>query len=384
MSQATHDIDPAQVKRVLIYRLGSLGDTVVALPSLHLVRQVFPHARRLMLTNVPVHAKAPAASAILDGSGLVHGYLRYPVGTRSVFELGRVWWAIRRFRPEVLVYLTPFRGEEVVARDTKFFRFAGIRHIVGLPVGDAAESRYDAEDRLWEREASRLLRCMRPLGEVDIDDLRWWDLCLTEREKQKAEAVLSPVAGQPVIACGPGTKMQAKDWGQENWRALLARLSAEFPRYGLVLIGAREDAEAGKYAAAEWKGPVVNLCGQLTPRESAAVLAHAELFLGPDSGPMHLAAAYGVPCAIAFAAVARRGRWFPVGNQNRPVYHTVECANCGLTTCMEQKKRCIESITVDEMFAAAMEAWKNGRGERMSPEGDQRQPACGSQRPTAF
>lgn len=365
MSEATLHIDPARVRRVLIYRLGSLGDTVVALPALHLVERAFPQARRLMLTNIPVYAKAPGAAAILEGSRLVDGYLSYPTWTRKPGELARVWWRIRRFRPDVLVYLTGFRSEQVTTRDAKFFRLCGVRHIVGLPVGELALSRYDAATDLWEREAARLLRCLRPLGEADADDLRGWDLRLSEREKQKADGVLAPIAGKPLIACGPGTKMQAKDWGRENWRVLLQRLSAVFPDHALALIGAKEDAEVSDYAAGDWKGGVVNLCGQLTPRESAAVLARAELFLGPDSGPMHLAAAYGVPCAIAFAAVDRRGRWFPVGDRHRPVYHTVDCAVCKLNTCIEQQKKCILSITVEEMYQAAMEAWKNGRNARV-------------------
>ena len=45
-------------KRVLIYRLGSLGDTLVALPALHLVARAFPDAERRMLTNFPVKVKA--------------------------------------------------------------------------------------------------------------------------------------------------------------------------------------------------------------------------------------------------------------------------------------------------------------------------------------
>lgn len=358
MSTISPDIDPAAVRRVLIYRLGSLGDTVIALPSLRLVERAFPHARRLLLTNIPVHAKAPAASAILEGSGLVDGYIDYPMATRSLRMLAGVWWRIRRFRPDVVIYLMPSRGEETVRRDAKFFRLCGVRSIVGLPMGDLGANQYDAKTDLWEREAARLMRCMWPLGEADVNDLSWWDLRLTESEERKAHQVLAPLAGLPLIACGPGTKMQAKDWGQENWRTLLTRLNAEFPDHALVLIGAKEDADVSDYAGAAWRSPTLNLCGQLSPRESAAVLARADLFLGPDSGPMHLAAAYGVPCAIAFAAVDRRGRWFPVGDQHRPIYHTVECANCRLNTCVEKQKKCITSITVDEMFEAAVGAMR--------------------------
>ena len=97
-------------KRVLIYRLGSLGDTLVALPALHLVARAFPDAERRMLTNFPVNVKAPAAAAVLGDSGLVDGYFRYAVGTRSVRELAGLWWQLRRWRPDVLVYLGASRG----------------------------------------------------------------------------------------------------------------------------------------------------------------------------------------------------------------------------------------------------------------------------------
>jgi hypothetical protein len=46
---------------------------------------------------------------------------------------------------------------------------------------------------------------------------------------------------------------------------------------------------------------------------------------------------------------------------HRNILHNVECANCNLEVCIEQRKKCITSITVDEMLQAAMEAWKNGR-----------------------
>lgn len=352
-------LNPHIVSRVLIYRLGSLGDTVVALPALHLVARTFPNARRLMLTNVPVHAKAPAASAIIGESGLVHGYISYPVGTRNALELARLWWSIRRFRPEILVYLAKPRRDRAVERDVRFFRLCGINRITGLPVGELAEPLYFPEKDIWEHESERLLRTIRELGESDIDDLKNWDLRLTDAEQDKARQLLSPISGRPFIACGPGTKMQAKDWGEENWRMLLARLDAVLPGHALLLVGAKEDTPVSDYAATGWRGPVINLCGQVTPRETAAVLRAAELFLGPDSGPMHLAAAQGVPCTIAFASRDRRGYWFPVGKQHQVVYHTMDCSWCRLEICIQQKKKCLTSISVDEMLQAALQAIKH-------------------------
>ncbi|MFY9747704.1 MAG: glycosyltransferase family 9 protein [Acidobacteriaceae bacterium] len=350
---------PSTARRVLIYRLGSLGDTVVALPALHVVERAFPLATRILLTNMPTHSNAPAAFAVLDGSGLVHGYLDYPWKTRRLWELVRLWWRVVRFRPQFVVYLMGAR--KTGKRDEWFFRLCGVRRIVGIPKGVFNEDVFDPGNGLWEQEGARLLRSIADLGSADIHDLANWDMRLTEAEQRRADEELATTVGRRIIACGPGTKMQAKDWGQDNWRVLLKRLTRELPDHTLLLVGAKEDAEAADYAAAEWAGPVVNLCGKLTPRETAAVLRRAELFLGPDSGPMHLAAAYRVPCAIPFAARNRPGLWFPIGKQHRPIYHHVDCENCRLTDCIEQRKKCLTSITVDEMLAAALEAWQEGQ-----------------------
>jgi len=233
-----------------------------------------------------------------------------------------------------------------------FFRLAGARKIVGLPTVAELKRRFDPTTGLYESEATLLGRMIGELGDVQADELANWDLQLTEAEREAARAALGPLAGRPLIVCGPGTKMQSKDWEMDNWRMLLARLRVDYPQHGLALVGAQEEAAISDYAAEEWRGPKVNLCGRMTPRQTAAVLEHADVFLGPDSGPMHLAASVGVPCVIAFSAHGLPGVWFPAGKQHQIVYHPPACFGCGLETCIVMEKKCMRSITVDEMQQA--------------------------------
>jgi len=74
----------------VIYRLGSLGDTVVALPCFHKVAQTWPNAERIVLTNFPVSSKAAPLEVILREGGLIQAAIAYPVGTRSINELWRL------------------------------------------------------------------------------------------------------------------------------------------------------------------------------------------------------------------------------------------------------------------------------------------------------
>ena len=150
---------PTPTKRVLIYRMGSLGDTLIALPALHLVARAFPDAERRMLTNFPVNVKAPPVAAILENSGLIHGYFRYAVGTRSPPELLSLWWQLVRWRPQVLIYLGPVRGVEAARRDAKFFRLCGIPRMVGVPdTEDMQQNRWQESEQALEPEGARLAR----------------------------------------------------------------------------------------------------------------------------------------------------------------------------------------------------------------------------------
>jgi len=68
------------------------------------------------------------------------------------------------------------------------------------------------------------------------------------------------------------------------------------------MLGAADEQVRTELLLANWPGPKLNLCGQLSVRQSAAVLTHARVYLGHDSGPMHLAAAVGIPCVAVFSS----------------------------------------------------------------------------------
>ena len=71
--------------------------------------------------------------------------------------------------------------------------------------------------------------------------------------------------------------------------------------------------------------------------------------------PEDLAASVQTPCVAIFAARNKPRMWFPYGGGHRVLYHRVDCWGCGLETCTEQRKKCILSITVDEVIHALRE-----------------------------
>ncbi|HEY7299135.1 MAG TPA: asparagine synthase (glutamine-hydrolyzing) [Xanthobacteraceae bacterium] len=310
---------PARQKRVLIFRLGSIGDFVVALPCLRLVRRCYPGARIALLTNEPVSSMTAPAQEILKGTGLVDGYFSYPGATRHVGDIVALRAALRNFAPDRLVYLPPERSRAAILRDWLFFRSCGIASCIGF--GTDRELRQFPDEGRCESEAARLARTLAALGHVDLDDPASFDLALSGAERGEAERMLERMPGfrnRIIVGLSIGTKQPINNWGDDNWRRVLEAVWR--PDLGLVLLGAAEDRVRSTLVAEKWSGPALNLCGEISPRVSAAVARHFSFFLCHDSGPMHLAAAVGTPCIAVFSRRNPPGQWYPCGKGHRMLY----------------------------------------------------------------
>lgn len=305
---------------LVIYRLGSLGDTVVALPCFHAIARRFGDYRRLVLTNEPVASVAPALETILGPSGLIHGVITYPVGARSIVKLLWLVFRVRATGADTLIYLTAGRGEAAVRRDLKFFRLCGLRTIVGAPLGELHDNLRDPDTGLTEPEAERLARTMAAIGPVDLQDRANWSLHLTEAELTAAEQAIEPLEGRPFFAVNVGGKAASNYWKPSKWEALFAELASRLgDRLSVVSVGAREDAARSRSLIETWTGRHLNLCGTISPRQSAAVLSKARFFVGHDSGPMHLSAATGTPTIGVFGNNNPPRMWHPYGSGHRGV-----------------------------------------------------------------
>ena len=306
---------------LIIFRIGSIGDTVVAVPCFHAIARAFPRHRRILLANAVDSARASSAESVLEGTGLIDGAMYFPVGRGKLSHSVALAQQIRRLDARVLVYLAPRTTGLQVYRDLMFFRAAGIRRVIGAPLGiGARECRVDPLTGQLEHEAERLARILGAAFPVDLSRASW-DLRISAAEEATAVQRLGGLLGwRPIIALSPGAKIPAKDWGEERWDRLIRLLQSRTPAVSLVFIGAPDERSLTERLAHIWNGPKLNLCGELTPRESAAVLGRCNLLLCHDSGPMHLAAARGTRCVALFGNFNLPRQWFPYGPEHTVIY----------------------------------------------------------------
>jgi heptosyltransferase-3 len=123
----------------------------------------------------------------------------------------------------------------------------------------------------------------------------------------------------------------------------------------LVLTAAPDDLERQLIAdiGRRTRSPFVDLAGQLTLKELAALTARARLFIGVDSAPMHIAAAMGIP-VVALFGPSGEAEWRPWMTRHRVVVSNEHaCRPCGNDGCGGGKvSECLTSLPVASVLAA--------------------------------
>jgi hypothetical protein len=182
----------ASPHRILVYRIGQLGDTIVALPAMWAVRRSFPAAHIALLCDRHPKAGYVQAADLLDGSGLFDEYIGYPASgnwSHRAFGVLRLLRTIRERRFDTLIYLAPTgRSPEQIRRDKTFFRAGGIRNFMGATGFVELEPKRSGKplktmrreselllDRLFDLPAADLPPCFDlNLGVRESDLLRRW------------------------------------------------------------------------------------------------------------------------------------------------------------------------------------------------------------------
>ena len=351
-------------RRILFYRPGQIGDTVVALPAIWAIRRYFPTAFIALLYDQHTGRNYPPALRILPERGLFDEFFYYPAtldGT-AFRKIIRLVLQIRHKQFDTLVYLAPsFRSKRQIWRDLVFFRLGGIKQFIGAQ-GILDYDKLAGQKPLpyLDHEADHLLSRLARSGiPVPPPGQGCMDLLLTEAEVNQAKDWLTNHLGlkEPriLVGMGVGGKYPAKLWPRERFAQLGRHLIDQLAGTP-VIFGGPEDRELGNSLLNEW-GAGANAAGELTVRQAAAALSFCRLYVGNDTGPMHLAAAVGTRCVGIFSGRHFPGNWHPYGPGILGLRARVACEGCGASDCSHMT--CLQAIEVQEVIRACREALNN-------------------------
>jgi heptosyltransferase-2 len=199
------------------------------------------------------------------------------------------------------------------------------------------------------------LELLRRAGWVDsIEDEPFIGLRVPEEKRRSADEFLGKSGVRPSvrrIAIGAGASYgSAKCWLPSRFADVANRLQVETDAE-VILIGTAAEASVSTAISAEMRRPPIDLTGKTAIADLPALLSQCHLFIGNDSGAMHVAAAVGLPVVAVFGPTDRLGT-APVTTKCTVVQQKPYCSPCFLRRCPTDH-RCMTSISADMVEAAA-------------------------------
>ncbi|MCI0448094.1 glycosyltransferase family 9 protein [bacterium] len=345
------------IHRILIVRLDEIGDMVLTIPVLRELRRNFPNAHITLLLkpeNENLMKTCPYVNKILVFNWrTTHARLK-----AKLYSLLRLWgcydlvlvprWDVDYYEAGTLANYTGARfrvsySQGVSERKNRMNPVFDKCFTHLLEFGDA------------KHEVEKNLNVLAALGcRVESDQLELW---LTLEDELFASEILSG-SETAFIALGVGAGDSRRIWPIENFIELSRRIRERY-QVEFIVIGGKSDAALGDQLKSEIGGVIHNIAGRATLRQTAAVLKRCCLLIGNDAGPMHLAAANGIPIIEIschpqhglmnhFNSPARFGPWGVTSIILQPENGIDLCTD----ECELNEPHCIRGVSVDRVEQA--------------------------------
>jgi ADP-heptose:LPS heptosyltransferase len=352
---------------ILVYQMGSIGDTVVTIPALKAIRRHYGPDTEICLLHETRREVNTTPADLLAGSSEVDRFLSYPFAKkkgRKLLSAAVLWWHLWHEHFQAVVYLAPSqRTAKQVRRDMRFFRWCRIPRFIGFRAFPE-EYLYPVDlDSLPGRVAHEALCRLERLRLDGIDvsietDISLPVLRLPQHDLDKALQWLGlkrQKPGKMLVGICPGAKKPANFWPVQRFIEIGRRL-AENGKYELMVVGGPKEAQTGDKMVKAW-GEGLNAAGQFSVLRSAALLSQCAFIIGLDTGTTHLAAALGTPCVALYGAQENPGRWEPLGEGHIVLRKKVPCAGCRLIMipCPVAGHPCMTGIDVETVWRAILQ-----------------------------
>jgi heptosyltransferase-1 len=320
---------------VLFVRLRLLGDIVFTIPAIRIFREHFPLAH----VGYVVEEKFADIARIIPGIDEVITVPR-KMSIRDIFAFRgnvrkRKFGAVVDFHsgPKSAL-LTWSTGAKVRAGYRTPNRNWAYNRMIPRKVGECPLHSVEKQARLLELIGIRVTR-IPPYPEIKVDDA------------SPSSLVLEARAVHPKVVLHIGAGNRFRDWGRENFAALLGRL--EGVHVFLVGEGALERERAKGFAGMQH---VHDGTGRLSIRDMLALIADSQVFIGADSGPLHVASLTRTPIVALYGpnVPAISGPW---RRENVTILERdLECRPCSQRGCIYDKIACMEGIDVNHVYQA--------------------------------
>jgi lipopolysaccharide heptosyltransferase I len=329
----------APPRRVLIIKPSAIGDVVHALPVLPRLRKLWPKAKLSWLIT-------PACAALVQRHPMVDEVIlfqrkRWGRGWYSPWALGDLSGFIGKLRQREFDVVIDLQG---LLRSAWIAMASGAPRRIGFSNAREFAPLFDTElvDCSWDNEhaVQRYLKIASALGCGDGPA----EFCFAVDDDDRSYISKLIPPSTPYAVLMPGTNWDTKRWPAARFAALVKPLKE---RFGLeaVLAGSSADAGLARQIPAKF-----NLIAKTSLRQIVALLERAQLVIGNDTGPMHMAAALGIPLVCPYGPTDPR-RTGPFERPESVVRINLPCSPCYSRTCSHRS--CMEWLGIAPVLETA-------------------------------
>ena len=328
-------------ERILVIKLDHLGDVLLATPVFSNLHRAYPNAELHALTGAwsrVVLEKHPDVSNVIEYNSPAFCRTGQPTSLRETFKLYRelhrqkydlmvelrsdwrtVWFAFGRLTPKRLS-----RAALQIANRLGFAQFSGTHETTrNLDV---------------LRQAGIPTSVQTAIFSVTAEDKKWASDFLSTYQIERQH---------PLVAIHPGSPIALKRWSPDRYAELADWLIAQ-KRAHILFVGVENEIPIVTQIQTLMRGESVNIAGKTTLTQLASILHTCNVFIGNDSGPMHLAAAVGTQ-TIGLYGPGDPTRFGPAGARCQTIRRRSDCPCLG-TTCRFGKAGCMSEIQVSDVI----------------------------------
>jgi heptosyltransferase II len=339
------------VQQILVRGPNWLGDAVMCEPSLRGLRRLFPHASITLLVK-------PSVAGLFELHPAIDRIFLYDDKGRHAGLAGK-WRLAADLRQHGFELAVLFQNAFEAALLTSV---AGIRRRYGYATDGRSlllsEPVAIPDRRTPIHQVEYYWHMLRPLGLTGQPGQP--ELFVSPDEERSIVGRLQQTGiteADVVIGINPGsTYGGAKRWLPDRFAESTERLCRRLKDSGrhpaVVVIGAKGEEPLGREIASRLSARSAVLSGATSIRELMAVIKRCAVLVTNDTGPMHIASAFGVPVVGIFGPTDWRTT-SPYGQEHALLRHPVDCAPCMLRECPIDH-RCMTGVTVEQVYDAAV------------------------------
>ena len=352
-------IEPATVKNILLIRLRRIGDIVMTTPALSILRENFPNAHISYITEEPFRELIEGHQDI-DETIVIS---RHP-GRKEIIR------HIQNIRKQKYDVVIDFHGGP---RAFLFTLLSGADLKIGYRI-KYKHFFYDIKiprkpEQGFIHSVENHINMVKALGisSLTIPAIQLPAAHLDEKQKINQFLKKNKLDKASVLTLHIGAGNRFRDWGLQNLHKLIQLLITD-PHTAIILTGAKEDLEYEQKLLQKLPAkPVFSLVNRLILRELKELISRAALFIGPDSGPMHIASSTST-AIVAYFGPTLPANFAPWKAKATIIEKDFDCRPCKQVKCIYNDYRCLQTITPEEVYEACRETLGGILGVKDSSE----------------